>query len=328
MKIPMKVLVTGAAGQIAYSLVFMISKGELLGPDQPVILHLLDIPPMMEVLKGVVYEIEDCAFPLVRGVFATSDYKEAFYDIDIALLVGAMPRKDGMERKDLLKANMNIFQGQGMALEQYAKKSAKVLVVGNPANTNALIAMKNAPSIPRENFTCLTRLDHNRALAQIAARSHVSVQDVHNIAIFGNHSSTQYPYVDAGYVEGPKGRLSIKDAVRDLGWLEGDFIKTVQTRGSAIIKLRKLSSAASAATGICNHMRDWILGTTDDWVSMGVVSDGNMYGVPEDLVFSFPVRCSNGKWTIVDGLPMSSFAREKLDATSAELLDEKTQALS
>jgi len=321
---PVRVLITGAAGQITYSLIFLVAKGDFLGPDTPIILHLLDIPFCQEALGGVVLEITDCAFPLVRGVVATTDVKEAFSGIDYALMVGAFPRKEGMERKDLLMKNAAIFKEQGAALDQYAKKTVKVLVVGNPANTNAYLAMTNAPSIPRENFSALTRLDHNRAKAQIAARLGLSIGAVHNVVIWGNHSSTQYPDVSHGYVCGENGnKTPIKDAIKDHAWLQGEFITIVQQRGAVIIKARKLSSAASAAKAIIDHMRDWVFGTPEgEYISMAVCSDGS-YGVPKDLIYSFPVICKGGKYSIVQGLSIDDFSRSKMDLTAKELEEEK-----
>jgi len=321
---PVRVLITGAAGQITYSLIFLVAKGDFLGPDTPIILHLLDIPFCQEALGGVVLEITDCAFPLVRGVVATTDVKEAFSGIDYALMVGAFPRKEGMERKDLLMKNAAIFKEQGAALDQYAKKTVKVLVVGNPANTNAYLAMTNAPSIPRENFSALTRLDHNRAKAQIAARLGLPIGAVHNVVIWGNHSSTQYPDVSHGYVCGENGnKTPIKDAIKDHAWLQGEFITIVQQRGAVIIKARKLSSAASAAKAIIDHMRDWVFGTPEgEYISMAVCSDGS-YGVPKDLIYSFPVICKGGKYSIVQGLSIDDFSRSKMDLTAKELEEEK-----
>lgn len=326
---PVRVLITGAAGQIAYSLVFLVARGEMLGPNQPVILHLLDIPVAMDGLNGVVMELEDCALPLLAGVVPTTDVKEAFTGVDYALLVGAMPRKDGMERADLLKANAAIFKTQGKALNDYSSKNVKVVVVGNPANTNALLAQISAPNLPKENFSALTRLDHNRAKAQVALRLKVSVGSVRNVAIWGNHSSTQYPDVSHGEVldfpnKGDK--TSVKAAVKDDAWLQGEFIKTVQQRGAAVIKLRKLSSAASAAKAIVDHMRDWALGTPEgEYVSMGVYSDGS-YGIKEGLIYSFPVTCKNGKYTIVKDLPVDDFSRKLMKETEEELSQEKETA--
>jgi len=321
---PKRVLITGAAGQIAYSLIFLVAKGDLLGHDQPLILHLLDIPFCQEGLSGVEMEIIDCAFPLLKGLVVTTNVKEAFQHIDYALLVGAFPRKEGMERKDLLEKNAGIFREQGAALDQYASKNVKVLVVGNPANTNAYLAMKAAPSIPKENFSALTRLDHNRAKSQIAVRAKVSPENVHNVVIWGNHSSTQYPDASHGYVEVDGKKVSVKDAVKDDAWIQGDFITTVQQRGAAIIKARKLSSAASASKAIIDHMRDWIFGTPEgEIISMAVRSDGS-YGISEDLIYSFPVTVKNGKYSIVQGLEISEFSRKKLDISAAELNEERS----
>jgi len=326
---PVRVLVTGAAGQIAYSLIFAIARGDMFGKDQPVILHLLDIAPMIESLKGVVMEIEDTASPLVHGVVATTDLQEAFTNINYAILVGAMPRKEGMERKDLLKANCGIFKVQGKALNDYANKDVKVLVVGNPANTNALIAALSAPGLPKENFSCLTRLDHNRAKSQISKRLNINVNQVHNVIIWGNHSKTQYPDVNHAYISGSATggeKSQVRGAVADDAWLQGEFITTVQNRGGAIIAARKLSSAASAAQAIVDHMRDWVKGTPEgEIVSMGVWSDGS-YGVAKDLIYSFPVTCQDGKYTIVQGLDVDAFSREKLELTEKELQEEKEEA--
>ncbi|XP_066279443.1 malate dehydrogenase, cytoplasmic-like isoform X2 [Branchiostoma lanceolatum] len=324
----LRVCVTGAAGQIAYSLLYSVAKGDVFGKDQPIILTLLDIAPMMGVLEGVVMELQDCALPILQEIKATADEREAFTDIDVAMLVGAMPRREGMERKDLLKANAKIFQSQGKSLDQYAKKTVKVVVVGNPANTNALIAMKCAPSIPKENFSCLTRLDQNRAKSQIAAKCSVPTSGVKKVTIWGNHSSTQFPDAMHAVVVKDGKDTKATEAVNDDAWLKGDFITTVQKRGAAVIAARKLSSAMSAAKAICDHVRDWVQGTTDgDWVSMGVISDGNTYGVPEGLIYSFPVTLSGGKWTIVDGLSVDAFAREKMDITAKELIEERDAAL-
>nr|AUW34351.1 cytosolic malate dehydrogenase [Nerita yoldii] len=325
---PVKVLVTGAAGQIAYSLLYSVAKGDVFGKDTPITLVLLDIPPMAGVLDGVVMEMQDCALPLLKEVIATTEEAVAFDKIDAALLVGAMPRKEGMERKDLLAANVKIFKSQGMALDKYAKKTVKVVVVGNPANTNALICSKFAPSIPPENFSCLTRLDQNRAQAQIAARAGVACSAVKNVVIWGNHSSTQYPDVNHATVEINGKTLSVFDAIKDDSWLKNEFIATVQQRGAAVIKARKLSSAMSAAKAICDHMRDWWAGTPKgQWVSMGVVSDGS-YGIEKGLVYSFPVEIgSNHSYKIVQGLPINDFSREKMDNTMKELIQERDMAL-
>jgi len=321
-----RVLVTGAAGQIGYAVVFLIAKGEALGADQPVILHLFDIPLFKDSLDGIELELIDSAFPLLAGVVTTVDIKEAFTDVDYAVMVGAMPRKEGMERADLLKANGSIFKQQGHAFNTYSKKTVKVLVVGNPANTNALIASTYAPDIPKENFSALTRLDHNRALAQVAQRLKVSVSQVHNVTIWGNHSSTQYPDVNSAYVVLNGEKKSVREAIKDDDWLNGQFITTVQQRGAHVIKLRKLSSAASAAKAIVDHMRDWVLGTPEgEVISMAVASDGS-YGIKEGVIFSYPVTVKNGKYTIVQGIPISEFSQKKLDATAAELFEERDTA--
>ncbi|MBZ3875475.1 Malate dehydrogenase, cytoplasmic, partial [Sciurus carolinensis] len=421
---PIRVLVTGAAGQIAYSLLYSIGNGSVFGKDQPIILVLLDITPMMGVLDGVLMELQDCALPLLKDVIATDKEEVAFKDLDVAVLVGSMPRREGMERKDLLKANVKIFKSQGAALEKYAKKSVKVIVVGNPANTNCLTASKSAPSIPKENFSCLTRLDHNRAKSQIALKLGVTADDVKNVIIWGNHSSTQYPDVNHAKVKLQGKEVGVYEALKDDSWLKGEFITTVQQRGAAVIKARKLSSAMSAAKAISDHIRDiWFgtpeialkLGVTaddvknviiwgnhsstqypdvnhakvklqgkevgvyealkdDSWlkgefittvqqrgaavikarklssamsaakaisdhirdiwfgtpegefVSMGVISDGNSYGIPDDLLYSFPVVIKNKTWKFVEGLPINDFSREKMDLTAKELAEEKETA--
>ncbi|XP_071962923.1 malate dehydrogenase, cytoplasmic-like [Antedon mediterranea] len=326
----LRVVVTGAAGQIAYSLLYSIAKGDVFGINQEVELVLLDIPPMMSVLDGVVMELQDCALPLVKKTVATADPNEAFKACDAVIMVGAMPRKEGMERKDLLKANAKIFEGQGKALNDFAKKTVKVLVVGNPANTNCVLTLRSAPSIPAANFTCLTRLDLNRAQAQVASRLGRPCESVRNLIIWGNHSSTQFPDAAHGNVVGADGSVtSVYDAVKDDAWLTGEFVKTVQTRGSAVIKARKLSSAMSAAKAIGDHMRDWWFGTKEnEWVSMGVLSDGTKYGIPKDIVYSMPVKIGADKsWSVVDGLSISDFAQEKMDITAKELLEEKDMAI-
>jgi malate dehydrogenase len=325
---PLRVLITGAAGQIAYSLLYSVAKGDVFGPNQPVSLVLLDIEAMMGVLKGVVMEMTDCALPLLKEVVPTADISAAFKDIDVAILVGAMPRREGMERKDLLKANVRIFKQQGEALNQFAKKTVKVVVVGNPANTNAFICKMYAPTIPPQNFTCLTRLDQNRAQSQVASRVGVSAQDVHNIIIWGNHSSTQFPDVAHATVNIGGTEVKVTDAVKDDSWLKGDFISVVQKRGAAVIAARKLSSAMSAAKAICDHMHDWWFGTkTGRWVSMGVPSDGS-YGIEAGLIYSFPVAIKPDRtYSIVQGLDIGTFAREKLDATLQELVEERDDAL-
>ncbi|GLH01994.1 Malate dehydrogenase [Gryllus bimaculatus] len=324
---PIRVVITGAAGQIAYSLIYQIGNGDVFGKDQPLILSLLDIPPMMDVLNGVVMEIYDCALPLVREVIPTADPAVAFKDVEAAFLVGAMPRKQGMERKDLLSANVKIFKAQGEALDKFAKKTVQVLVVGNPANTNALICSKYAPSIPRENFSAMTRLDQNRAQSQIAVRLNVPVDKVKNVIIWGNHSSTQFPDARHAIVESG-GTVSAESAIKDNTWLTTEFVKTVQTRGAAVIAARKMSSAMSAAKAAGDHMRDIWLGTpSGQHVSMGVISDGS-YGAPKDVIFSFPVTIQNRKWTIVQDLPINDFARNMLDATGKELEEERQEALA
>ncbi|XP_038074418.1 malate dehydrogenase, cytoplasmic-like [Patiria miniata] len=325
----LRVCVTGAAGQIAYSLLYSIAKGDVFGADQPLELLLLDIPPMMTIVEGVVMELSDCSLPLLKNVVATADYNVAFKDVDAAILVGAMPRKEGMERKDLLKANAKIFEGQGKVIDQIAKKTVKILVVGNPANTNCLITKSCAPSIPAANFSCMTRLDQNRAQFQIANRVGVSCDKVRNVIIWGNHSATQFPDVSHASVLDNSGKKTpVYEAVKDDAWLKGDFITTIQKRGAAVIKARKLSSAMSAAKAVGDHMRDWWFGTKpDEWVSMGVISDGS-YGVPEGLVYSFPVKITDKEWSIVQGLSISDFAREKMDLTAKELQQEKETALS
>lgn len=321
-KAPIKVVITGAAGQIGYSLIYMVSSGYVFGADQPVVLHLLDIAPMMGVLGGVVMEIADCAMPLVKDVVATDDAVKAFSDVDAAFMVGAMPRREGMERKDLLAANVKIFKVQGQALDQYAKKSVKVLVVGNPANTNAFIMSHYAPSIPKANFTAMTRLDQNRASAQLAQKAGVGVEQVKKCIIWGNHSSTQFP--DASHAT--IGGKPAVEVVGDEDWIKSVFVPTVQKRGAAVIAARKLSSAMSAAKAASDHMKDWFQGTSE-FVSMGVFSDGS-YGTPPDVMFSFPCTVQDGKWTIVQGLPISDFAKEKLDVTGKELLEEKQEAVT
>ncbi|HEY6530781.1 MAG TPA: malate dehydrogenase [Acidimicrobiales bacterium] len=319
MKTPVRVAVTGAAGQIGYSLLFRIASGQLLGDDQPVILHLLDITPALDALKGVAMELEDCAFPLLDGVVQSDDPNVAFAGVNYALLVGARPRSKGMERKDLLEANGAIFTVQGKALSDNAASDVKILVVGNPANTNALIAMNNAPNIPNERFTAMTRLDHNRALAQLASKTGASVNDIAKMTIWGNHSATQYPNLFHAEVKGQ----NAAELVNDQAWLEGEFIPTVQQRGAAIIEARGLSSAASAANAAIDHMRDWALGTPDgDWVSMAIPSDGS-YGVPEGLISSFPVTTSGGEYHVVQGLELDDFSRGRIDASVAELAEER-----
>ncbi|MCO5571648.1 hypothetical protein L7F22_025395 [Adiantum nelumboides] len=331
-KDPVRVLVTGAAGQIGYALVPMIARGVMLGLDQPIILHMLDIPPAAEALNGVKMELVDAAFPLLKsvivGVVATTDVAEGCKDVNIAIMVGGFPRKEGMERKDVMSKNVSIYKSQASALEAHAAKDVKVLVVANPANTNALIFKEFAPSIPERNITCLTRLDHNRALGQIAERLGVQVSNVKNVIIWGNHSSTQYPDVSHAVVTTEHGEEPVKKLVGDDAWLRGEFISIVQQRGAAIIKARKLSSALSAASSACDHIRDWVLGTPKGtWVSMGVYSDGS-YDVPPGLIYSYPVTCENGDWSIVQGLSVDDFSRKKLVATANELAEEKAVAYS
>jgi malate dehydrogenase len=309
----------------------MVASGSVFGDKQPVDLVLLDIPFMTEVLEGVVMELRDCAFPLLHDVVATTTEEEAFRDIDAAFLVGAMPRKEGMERKDLLAANVKIFKSQGAALEKWAKKSVKVLVVGNPANTNACICSKYAPSIPKKNFSAMTRLDHNRASAQIAMKSGVPVQDVRNVIIWGNHSATQFPDVAHATVTKGGQTIGAVAAVNDNDWLSGPFIPLIQKRGAEIIKKRKLSSAMSAAKAACDHMRDWFCGTPQGcWVSMAVMSDGSSYGIPEGIMYSFPVTtdAATKDWKVVQGLAINDFARGKMDATLKELEEERATALA
>jgi malate dehydrogenase len=317
-KSPVKVAVTGAAGQICYSLLFRIASGSMLGPDQPVELRLLEITPALKALEGVVMELDDCAFPLLAGVQIGDDANQVFDGVNLACLVGARPRTKGMERGDLLEANGAIFKPQGRALNDHAADDVKVLITGNPANTNALIAMSNAPDIPRERFNALTRLDHNRAVAQLAAKTGSSVNDVRHLTIWGNHSATQYPDVFSATVAGrPASELV------DQAWLEGEFLPKVQQRGAAIIEARGASSAASAANATVDHMRDWVLGTPeDDWVSMSVPSDGS-YGVPEGIISSFPCTVTGGQYSIVQGLEVNEFSRGKIDASTAELVEER-----
>jgi malate dehydrogenase len=316
---PVRIAVTGAAGQIGYQLLFRIASGGMLGPDQPVILQMLEIPPAMDALKGVVMELDDCAFPLLAGTVQTDDAATAFADADIALLVGSRPRGPGMERADLLEANGAIFTGQGKALNDHASRDVKVLVVGNPANTNCLIAMRNAPDLPQRNFTAMTRLDHNRAISQLAAKTGAPVTDIRKMTIWGNHSATQYPDLFHCEVAGE----NAAQKVGDQAWLEGEFIPTVQKRGAAIIEARGASSAASAASAAIDHVRDWVQGTPEgDWVSMAVPSDGS-YGVPQGLISSFPCTTADGEWTIVQGLEIDEFSRGRIDATVGELADER-----
>ncbi len=314
----MRVAVTGAAGQIGYSLLFRIANGDMLGKDQPVILQLLDITPALAAVKGVVMELEDCAFPLLQGVVITDDPKVAFKDVDCALLVGARPRSKGMERKDLLEANGAIFTVQGKALNEVASRNVKVLVVGNPANTNAYIAMKSAPDLPKKNFTAMLRLDHNRALSQLAAKSGKAVESIEKMLVWGNHSPTMYP----DYRFATVGGQSLMGLINDDAWNRDVFIPTVGKRGGAIIEARGLSSAASAANAAIDHMHDWVLGSNGKWVTMGIPSDG-AYGIPADTMYGFPVICANGEYTMVKDLPIDSFSRERMDLTLKELNEER-----
>ncbi len=318
MKTPVRVAITGAAGQISYSLIFRVAAGDMLGKDQPVILQLLEIPPAMKALEGVVMELNDCAFPLVAGIVSTDDPNVAFKDVDYALLVGSRPRGPGMERSDLLKANGAIFTVQGKALNAHASRNVKVLVVGNPANTNALIAMKNAPDLNPRNFTSMMRLDHNRAMSQIAGKTGNHSSKVEKMVVWGNHSSTQFPDISYATVD----NVPVKDKV-DNEWYVQVFIPTVQQRGAAIIKARGASSAASAASSAVDHMRDWALGSNGRWVSMGVYSAGNSYGIDEGIMYALPITCENGEWQEIKDLPVSDFARKMMTATAQELLSEK-----
>jgi malate dehydrogenase len=318
MKQPLNVAITGAAGQIGYALAFRVASGALFGADQPVNLHLLEITPALPTLQGVVMELDDCAFPTLAKVIATDDARVAFKDCHAALLVGARPRGPGMERKDLLLANAQIFSAQGKALDAVASRDVRVLVVGNPANTNALIAMKNAPSLKPQSFTAMTRLDHNRALSQLAAKTGSHVNDIQRMIIWGNHSATQYPDINHCLVKGQGARTLV-----DQDWIEKDFIPTVQQRGAAIIKARGASSAASAASAAIDHIRDWFRGSPQgDWLSMGIPSDGS-YGIPEGVIYSYPVICRGGQYEIVQGLDIDAFSRARMDATHKELLEER-----
>jgi malate dehydrogenase len=318
MKKPMRVAVTGAAGQIGYSLLFRIASGEMLGKDQPVILQLLEITPALPALRGVVMELEDCAFPLLAGVVQTDDPMVAFKDVDVALLVGARPRSKGMERKDLLEANGAIFTVQGKALDAVASRNVKVLVVGNPANTNAYITMKSAPSLSSDCFTAMLRLDHNRALSQLAAKTGKSVDSIEKLIVWGNHSPTMYP----DYRFATSGGAAMVGLVNDAAWNKDVFIPTVGKRGGAIIEARGLSSAASAANAAIDHVRDWVLGTNGKWVTMGIPSDGS-YGIPKDVIYGVPVTCENGKYKMVAGLEIDAFSRERMDLTLKELEEER-----
>ncbi len=318
MKSPVRVAITGAAGQISYSLIFRIASGSMLGPDQPVILQLLEIPPAMGALEGVVMELNDCAFPLVAGIVATDDPNVAFKETDYALLVGSRPRGPGMERSDLLQANGAIFTTQGKALNDNASKDVKVLVVGKPANTNALIAMKNAPDLNPRNFTAMMRLDHNRAMSQLAEKTDSHSTKIEKMVVWGNHSATQYPDISFATVDGKAAKELVEDE-----WYVNTFIPTVQQRGAAIIKARGASSAASAASAAVDHMRSWALGSEGKWVSMGVYSAGNSYGIDEDLMYALPIQCENGEWKEVTGLEISDFSRKGMTATMNELQEER-----
>jgi malate dehydrogenase len=315
---PVRIAVTGCAGNIGYALLFRIAAGDMLGPDQPVILHLLEVTPALKALEGVSMELRDCAFPLLADIVATDDPAVGFKDADYAILVGARPRGPGMERKDLLEANGAIFTVQGKALNDHASRGVKVLVVGNPANTNALIAMRSAPDLDPRQFTAMMRLDHNRAISQLAAKTGSSVPAIRRMTVWGNHSSTQYPDISHALVDGRPAPELV-----DQAWLEADFIPTVQQRGAAIIAARGASSAASAASAAIDHMRTWALGTADgDWVSMGIPSDGS-YGIPDGIIYSYPVTCRDGRYQIVQNLPVSAFSRARMDATARELLEER-----
>ena len=318
MKAPVKIAVTGAAGQIGYALLFRLASGDMLGPDQPVILHLLEITPALDALNGVVMELNDCAFPLLQDVVATDDANVAFNDVDFAFLVGARPRGPGMERKDLLEANGAIFGPQGKALNDHAKRDVKVLVVGNPANTNTLIAQQNAPDLDPNCFTAMVRLDHNRAMSQLAEKTGSHNTDVKNIIIWGNHSSTQYPDIHHATVKGTPALSQV-----DQAWYEETFIPDVQQRGAAIIKARGSSSAASAASSAIDHMRNWALGTpAGEFISMAIPSDGS-YGIEPGVIYGYPVTCENGKYTIVQGLEINDFSRQRMDDTDKELREER-----
>ncbi|MDO4434048.1 MAG: malate dehydrogenase [Alysiella sp.] len=318
MKSPVRVAVTGAAGQIGYALLFRIASGEMLGKDQPVILQLLDLPQAQNAVKGVMMELQDCAFPLLADMIASDDPEVAFKDADIAILVGARPRGPGMERADLLQANAQIFTVQGAALNKVASRDVKVLVVGNPANTNAYIAMKSAPDLPAKNFTAMLRLDHNRAASQIAEKTGKAVRDIEKLCVWGNHSPTMYADYRFATINGE----SVKEMINDQEWNANVFLPTVGKRGAAIIEARGLSSAASAANAAIDHIRDWVLGTNGKWVTMGVPSDGS-YGIPEEVMFGFPVTCENGEYKIVQGLEIDAFSQECINKTLAELQGEK-----
>ncbi len=320
MKAPVRVAVTGAAGQIGYSLLFRIASGAMLGPDQPVILQLLELTPALTALKGVAMELDDCAFPLLHGIVQSDDPKVAFRDADYALLVGARPRTKGMERSDLLEANAQIFTIQGRALNDVANRNVRVVIVGNPANTNALITQKSAPDLNPANITALMRLDHNRALAQLSAKTGIHTSELHRMTVWGNHSVTQYPDVFQVVAHGE----AVWPKINDEAWLTETFIPTVAKRGAAIIEARGYSSAASAANAAIEHMRDWVLGTPEgNWTTMGIPSDGS-YGIPEGVIYGFPVTCSNGQYSIVPGIEISEFSRKRMDASYGELVEERS----
>lgn len=318
MKSPVRVAVTGAAGQIGYALLFRIASGEMLGKDQPVILQLLDLPHAQTAVKGVMMELQDCAFPLLAGMFTTDNPEEAFKDAQVAILVGSRPRSKGMERADLLQANAEIFTVQGAALNKVADRNVKVLVVGNPANTNAYIAMKSAPDLPAKNFTAMLRLDHNRALSQVAEKTGTAVSDIEKLCVWGNHSPTMYADYRFATIDGQK----VQDLINDQDWNANVFLPTVGKRGAAIIEARGLSSAASAANAAIDHIHDWWLGTDGKWVTMGIPSDG-AYGIPEETMFGFPVTCENGEYKLVEGLEIDDFSRERINITLQELEEEK-----
>jgi len=322
MSAPKKVLVTGAAGNIGYALCPLIAQGDMFGPNQQLILHLLEIAPVIEKAEAVAMELRDCAFPLLKGIVVTSDETVAFTDVDYVIFVGAYPRKQGMERKDMIEINAKIFSGQGKILDQVAKKDVKVLVVGNPANTNCLLTATAAPSLSKSNFSALTRLDHNRAHYQLAEKTSSAMGEVKNVCIWGNHSNTQFPDLSHASVKGKPATEAVSQE-----WAQGEFVSTVQQRGAVIIQKRGLSSAFSAAKAIVDHMHDWVVGTPEgQFVSMGVLSDGNTYGVPQGLIYSFPVSCKDGKATIVTGLTVNDYQRKMMDATAAELAEEKEVA--
>ncbi|MCR4303967.1 MAG: malate dehydrogenase [Gallionella sp.] len=319
MKAPIRVTITGAAGQIGYATLFRIANGDMLEQDQPIILQLLDLPQAQTMLRGVMMELEDCAFPLLQQVIITDDPKVAFRDTEIALLIGARPRSKGMERKDLIEANGAIFSAQGKLLNEYAARHVKVLVVGNPANTNALIAMKNAPGLDPENFSSMMRLDHNRAIAQVAQKLFQPIHDIKKMIVWGNHSGTQYPDLDHAEIRG----IPVRDLLQDQDWVEREFIPTVQKRGAAVIEARGSSSAASAANAAISHIHDWMLGAHhNNWVTMSVPSDGS-YGIPEGVIYGFPVRCNNGQYQIVHDLSISETSRKRMEDSYRELLEER-----